>query len=341
MKKLLILLIPIIASFTVMAQPTLTNSTTSPVAGDKFYEHGCDLFGVSKGTAGAGVTWDMSALTQIYLDSLTYGPCIGTPYCDSFPGSNLSIDYGGGYYEYYIADTNKFAQSGDGDMSYMDYYPDPFALITYPMAYGPTFKTVDTMILESPKGGFYGGGIDTLEADGYGTLILPSGTYTNVLRVRMHVALTDSDLSTTPATVDTQVADVYMWWTPGFHNPLLMMSYDTLGGGALQGVSYYTKPAPPLMPSSVAPLNAGAGIRTYPNPATDNVHIVLSALAGGSATIATTDMVGRSIGEPQTVQLANGNNNINYSVSSLPAGIYLLRIQSDGNSVVKKIEVIK
>ncbi|MCW3124086.1 MAG: hypothetical protein JWQ38_3578 [Flavipsychrobacter sp.] len=332
----LLLLIPMAA----IAQPTLVNSTTSPVAGDKFYLHDCDPFGVSKGVSGAGVTWNFSSLVVLGVDSMEYAPCVGTPYCDSFPGSNLSINYGSGYYEYYVTDTAKFAQNGDGDMSSMEYYPDPFALINYPMTYGTT--SVDTMLIANYKGGYYSYGTDTMYGDGYGTLILPSGTYTNVLRVHMKLAMVDSDLSSGfPAIMDTSVADLYMWWQPGFHNPLLIMSYDTTGGGTLEDVAYFTKPATLVPPTLVHDPATDRAVTVYPNPASDHVYIHFIATTQQTISISLTDMLGRMIGSPVEQQVSQGAQDISYPVSSLVPGTYMLRLQTASGVFTNKLQVTR
>ena len=76
MKKTLqvALILPGVAN-ALYAQPTLTAATTNPVAGDIFCHHQCNQAGITKGSSGAGVTWDFSSLTQIAADTLSYMNC--------------------------------------------------------------------------------------------------------------------------------------------------------------------------------------------------------------------------------------------------------------------------
>jgi hypothetical protein len=230
---------------------------------------------------------------------LLYLACSGTPYCDSFPGSTLAIGYIGGYYEYYVTDARKLGQTGDGDMTGLQYYGDPIELLSYPMGFGTV--AVDTVASYNPTHADYTYGVDTLKGDAWGTLTLPSGTYANVLRVHIALINNDSDLSSGAPVVTRNRQDLYMWWTAGFHNPLLLMTYDTTGGASyLSGVAYYTKPVV-LLPTVVQGINSNMeGLTIYPNPAVGSVHIQYSSPDRQVVTISLTDMIGRTIGAPST-----------------------------------------
>ncbi len=339
MKQLFLFGACLLMTAAAFAQPTLTGATSNAVPGEGFIGHYCDTTGVTAGASGAGVTWNYASLTETQADTTIYAGCTGTLYCDSFPGSTLSTNDGMGYYEYYVTDATKFGQTGSGDSYGLEYYSKPLNLMMYPMTYG-TLK-LDTAVVAEPTYGDYTTYLDTLAGDGYGTLILPSGTYTNALRVHFVTILIDSSNYLGTPSVDTAREDLYMWWTPGFHNPLLLMGYDTSAGASyLSNVIYYTQ-APTLVPSSIKGLNSLGGVSIYPNPAADEVHIRYTATGNEQATISLTDMVGRTVGERLVENVTAGVNTINYSVASLPPGVYLMRIQTATNSVVRQITVGK
>lgn len=320
------------------AQPTLTNGNLSPVAGEKFYQFTCNTAGITNGASGAGVTWNFSGLTTVYTDSLEYIACMGTPYCDTFPGSTLSIDHGGGYYEYYITDANQFAITGYGDAPYSEYYSNPISMLNYPMTYGTT--SIDTYAYSQPFSPYYSNGVDTFHGDAWGTLILPSGTYTNTLRVHLVMTVHDSDLSGGSPVVTDHYSDLYFWYTPGFHNPLLTMYYDTIGTGTptLQDVVYYTEPASLKTKNSFVTQES---IEVYPNPVNDLLHIRYNASVAQNITLSVTDMAGRVVGSSVTNEVSKGANELTYPVNTLSAGMYIMKLQTPVNTIVKKIMVQK
>ena len=333
MKKLTLLLSGIFLTVCSFAQPTLTGANINPSAGERFYSHYCDTTGVSIGPSGGPVTWDMSGLASIFDDSTTYLACAATPYCYTFPGSTLAIDYGSDM-EYYITDASKFAVSGDWSSSGNTYYADPQDYIAYPMTYGTT--TLDTIIYGQPVDSIYTRGLDSMTGDAYGTLKLPTGTYINVLRVHMIAYSVDSFISGGVTYFDTSRGEGYLWWTPGFHNPLLLIGLDTAGSGTpyISTVIYYNQ----MLSLKAAQLaDAGGGVQVYPNPVKDEAHITFYAKDNEAVTITATDMTGRTVSAAMTENARQGQNDISYSTASLPAGMYLLRIQTADNTVLKKI----
>jgi type IX secretion system substrate protein len=337
MKKLSLLVLSLFAAISAFAQPTLTATDLNPVAGDKFYGQVCDPTGISNGASGPAVTWNLAGLTAMFMDTTIYVPCFGTYYCDSFPGSTLASSLGGGDYEYFITNTAGLAYSGVGQSSGSTYFRDFYTVISCPMTY--TTAVVDSYFASNPVNATYNYGVDTFTGDGYGTLVLPSGTYTNVLRVHVVSIDIDSDLSGGSPVVDTTRSEMYNWYIAGFHNPLLTMQYDSSGGvWSLSNVEYYTKPA---ITTGITQLNTAGGIEIYPNPASSTVSIHLTTRNGGPVSISATDIMGRSVGETLTANSTDGANEIHYSVASLPNGVYMLHIQSEGNSIIKKLQVIR
>ena len=69
-------------------------------------------------------------------------------------------------------------------------------------------------------------------------------------------------------------------------------------------------------------------ITIYPNPSHGEVTIVVNQ----PSTVSVTDLVGREIVPPTAV-------NDRLSMANLPAGVYLLRVSTDGATTVKKLLV--
>ena len=335
MKRVLAAFACILFGATSFAQPTITGAANNPVAGEVFYGHACDTTGANRGAAGAGVTWDLSGLTVYQQDTSAFVSCSSTPYCDSFPGSNIAISDGFGGYTYFITDAAKWAVNGYGSATATDnqHFSDPENIVSFPMTYN-TVKA-DTYSSAQPGIPWYSSGIDSFIADGYGTLILPSGSHTNVLRVRTITYSNDSDGSTAAMHVRSER---YMWFTPGFHFPLLVMTYDTSGGTPyLYDVTYYTGGTTAVNDIN----NSAAKLKVYPNPARGTINIACTSPSDQAATIILTDITGHAVWSSVNERLSGGVNNFSYSTGSLPSGIYLLRVQAGDTAMTEKVTVIK
>lgn len=318
------------------AQPTLTGANSNPVPGDRFFGKYCNTTGVSKGASGAGVTWNLSTLVATDFDTTIFVPCVGTAFCDTFPGSTVAVEYDGDF-DYYRTDASKFVYNGYGASGGCAYYSDPATRLAYPMSFNSFF--VDSYAMQQPAFQTYSYGIDSIFADAWGTLILPSGTYSNVLRVRYISYGTDSFAFTTPAVVEHRRAEQYCWFMPGFHYPLLMMYYDTSGSGtlSLKDVGYFTQP-----PTLVGSTNASSNkVAVYPNPADNFTSLQIESMHTCDATITTTDMLGRAVGNVVKENLPAGKTELRYDLSGLPPGMYVLSIVTPYFREQKKVQVLR
>jgi len=78
-------------------------------------------------------------------------------------------------------------------------------------------------------------------------------------------------------------------------------------------------------------------VNVYPNPATDVVRVKLNALSSGNAQMFVTDMTAKPVMQ-KTLGLTMGENNVELQISSLPAGVYMMKIvTADGTSVSRKL----
>lgn len=89
---------------------------------------------------------------------------------------------------------------------------------------------------------------------------------------------------------------------------------------------------------SVPQLAANIGIKAYPNPVGDNLHIQLDHADAGTYSFIITDISGRNIvSQNATITAADYNTNIN--TSSLIKGFYLLQIVKD--DAQRTIQLVK
>ncbi len=118
------------------------------------------------------------------------------------------------------------------------------------------------------------------------------------------------------------------------------MYYDTIGTGTptLQDVVYYTEPASLKTKNSFVTQES---IEVYPNPVNDLLHIRYNASVAQNITLSVTDMAGRVVGSSVTNEVSKGANELTYPVNTLPAGMYIMKLQTPVNTIVKKIMVQK
>jgi hypothetical protein len=344
MKKVFTLLLAFsfYASFT-NAQITLHASTNNPVPGDGFIGHVVDTNGVTMGAAGPSVTWNFAALVDHAFDTVYYYTCPTTPACDSFSTSNV-VAFNHIYYGYDTTSSSAFAGVGIDSGGRDFHITGTYDILVYPYTFNTLHKDTST-ITYSPTTGVYAfqATYQNMVGDGYGTLILPTGTFTNVLRIHRTAIVHDSiEITGLFSEVTTVQTDFYEWYdTTGFHNPLYTITYDTTS----TGVSYvssavYYKTGPPLgLNNSVV---NGNSLAVYPNPVSDVINVNFSLTASDDATITLTDLMGRIVNTLTYNKLNSGLNKASIPTSTLPPGIYLLRLQSSsGYNTTQKVVVEK
>lgn len=320
------------------AQPTLSAATNNPVVGDLFIGHHADTAGPTMGIPGAGVTWNFTALIETSRDTTSYVSCPATPYCDSFSGSTVVMK-NGDTYQYCVTSPGKFTILGafaDGALLKFDNTKD---VLRFPMTYGTI--QIDTVVTAMPPSG--GAGIvmkhiDSTTADGYGTLKLPSGTYPNVLR--LHIVTHNVVTIEFPDTVLTMESreEGYEWYMPGFHSPLLTMSYDSTGGNHLTDIIYYTKPAPAA--TAIAEVETVKKLNVYPNPASDAVNIQFDVESPGPTAITLKDLAGRTVASTEQY-MSSGNYVLDYKLPAVPDGLYVLSVQYSGGMLTNRLIIKK
>lgn len=335
MKQTLLLFVGCLFGAAAEAQPVLNATAINPVHGDFFYEHGVSP-SVSQGAAGANITWDFSAITQTHLDSTEYFACDSTPYCGTFPGSNIAA-FAYGDYEYYNASSTALTVLG-AHTSGMDIVAnDPVDQLRYPFVYGQSY--VDTLYFGSSSLDEYYTEIDSFIYDGYGTIMLPPGTDTGVVRIHNITYTHDSSSS---FGVEDSRTESYYWYKPGTHNYIMEIDYDTSGNAGIPYVTYaayYTAKQHTEGIENVTSLKASMGL--YPNPVSDVLHIQFRAPRADNITLVISDITGRIIDTTNKNDIAGGTGIIDYPVNDLPAGVYIAQLYSKAGNVSQKFTVAK
>ena len=330
MKKTLLSLATIVASVSAMyAQPVLSGTDLNPVPVETFYGHQTDTTGIVITAPGASLTWNYATLTETGLDTTTYLACTATPYCDSFAGSNI-VSFDNTNYVYGIANSSRFSFIGaytSGTYGHITHGMND--IMMYPLHYNDTHKDTFDFNLTFMGFAISHHEIDSMVYDAYGTLTLPSGTYPNAVRVHRFKLSKDSSLFTGASLA---LVETYEWFTSGFHNPLFTYTLDTSGGTMAE---YYVQNR--ALATSV--VNEANSLSVYPNPASDIVNLNFALPANQPATITLSDMTGRTVSSISVNATTGNNNNISIPVANIPAGMYLVQLQSASGNITRKVSI--
>lgn len=315
------------------AQPTLIAATNTPLAGDVNVAHLLDSNSVAIGASGATVTWNFGSVVDTATDTTRFLSCTSTPYCDSFSGANLA-SFDGSDYTYIVTSAAKVTAIGGHSGSDFIHFTDPKDFIRFPFTYNNSW--VDTASVP-----FSGASIDFVDsntADAYGTLVLPSGTYSNALRVH---TVTHEDIVFGGVPMSSSRTESYSWYAPGIRTPLMIIDLDTTGTGMLHlnQARYYTTSGATTGVNDAQTITSGLNI--FPNPAINLVHITFNLATTADASVIISDLTGRTIATIAGNGLVKGANDLSYSVSELPAGVYILQLHTAEGNTTQKFVVSK
>ncbi len=239
------LLLLCVTSLAASAQPVIQYANIVP-NGTSFALHLVTDPGASNPLPdGANITWDFSSATlQMNVGTLAWVDPSSTPYGSSYPASNkaqLLTSPAGTTYSYFNAQPAQLDQLADAiGGSSATTFSDPKTPLVFPFNYQGSF--VDNYNNGSPQS-------VTRAYTGYGTVILPTGTYTNVAKITSSSGAIDF-LTTNP------VAQ--------------LVSIESDGSVIVAG--------DPV--SGVGELAGAALLQAFPNPATDQLTVTGSRTVG-------------------------------------------------------------
>ncbi|MFC5270579.1 T9SS type A sorting domain-containing protein [Adhaeribacter terreus] len=337
------LLLPFLIAFfsfnfsgSVKAQPTLTAVNTNVQIGEYFpvYEFSVNnaVFNNALAT-GNNFTWNYSGLSG------RSGSGIGVQYQPNliignnpFPAANAVLN---SFLKY------DFIQTSNDSVSLLGHFnnfteevlrfSNPVKLLTYPFTYNSFFMDsfAGTGTSMGPIVNF--GGYITVTGDGDGTLMLPIGTASNVLRVKsIKVTITNSSIDSTT---------ILDWYLPGVHLPVLRVmkdSYFSANYSATTYEGYYLNHNTLGLKEELA---TQLNLQTFPNPATSEVTVQSYLKMPSEVKLLVTDALGKEVLHLKENVSASGNYSRKFDVSNLPKGVYLVRLKTADQVAVKKLLV--
>ena len=212
------------------------------ISGNEYYNTGnviqmvnCYSSGIVAGATGAGVVWNFSTLTASGGYSTT---TILHDTSTLFYTSNLMELMPDGTTDYVLENSSNTYINGvyDPGTGYTTYY-DNYDISKRPFIFDTAY--VDSYYINTPATNTYGTGVLTETGDSYGTLILPTGTFTNVLRIRK----LQEEIDTTGTTYLYTISVSYLWFDNSHAAPLLRMDSVSNIARQTQDVMYLSMPA--------------------------------------------------------------------------------------------------
>lgn len=318
-----------IASSSVMmqayAQSTLTKANNGYVVGTTFQISTTNLTG--GGADGNGISWDMSANSQSGNSTANMLAPSATTAGSSFTMSNVAVSTGGGTLYYDVNNNGLFhwGLEGGGAKFVMT---NPEEQLRYPMTVGTSYTDDWTGLFTAPSFSAQRGGTTTVTCNSYGTLILPQGTFTNVLKVKQEQNYADTLNGIPVLTYDVEITQ---WLSPDQH--YILASYTS--SSFTNPFSYINSSSNPTGIGQVMDMEDIVSV--YPNPATDYIRMKATSNIRLKK-VFLTDLSGKIMQEWTNIaDLYQSGLNI----SHLPAASYILHAESiegykAGTIIVKK-----
>jgi hypothetical protein len=335
MKKLFAFVFSL-ASVAAFAQLTSANHT--PTNGDQYKMHMCDSTNISPGAAGSNVTWNFSSLNT-HTSSVRTFDVASISGNTTYPNAALTISSTVDDPAYYSASSSSFMFHGGqiaiGTVKGSLAYSSPAIYMSYPLAMGnsSTVATAGSVFVTAPappapaNGTFVG--TSKVEADGTGTLVLPSSvTYTNVMRV-----MTTQTINFNVMVQGTILQTIYDYYSAGTKYPILSITVYSLNSAFGSGTSTVVlrnkesvfTPSVPTTTTAIVQQDAVV-LRAYPNPSSSMINI--SVENNFSGTISVFDLTGRVV---MKEQISSANSSIN--VSGLNNGLYIFQLKDRSDHV--------
>ncbi len=291
---------------------------------------------VDEGTAGPNQVWDFSGLkiegdlTSYMLDAQQ------TPKGKLIPEANAVIQEGPNNF-YFRVSKNVIEEYGLTSSNAVYRYDQPLIKIKFPFHYGDQcqgqFRGTDVN-----NSGVHLNGVYKIEADAYGTLILPGNTtIKNVLRLKSTRTDTAGNSSNTTVT--------YRWYSSDVRYPLLtIIKYENAGKSNTAVTAYYadagniSKSSPSTSEENLVS-NEDIKLSVFPNPYSETANINYQLFKQNYVKIEIIDNIGKTV-----CTLVNQNQTEGQYTKTFVAtdygqkqGLYFVRITVGDNVVVKKI----
>lgn len=322
----------LIASAPAFAQ-TLDQGNIAPVLGDQYTLHLAQY--LPPGNSGSGQTWNFAGITSLTTGDVIYVSVASTPNGSNYPQATLAAMQSG-YADYFKLTSAGLEMVGAELPGVTFHFGDPEMYLQYPSSMGTTWSDTwtatyiinDTIVNRS--------GTVTGNVDGTGTLVMPYGTVSNVVRVKVVENYSDAAQGITVATF---VSTNYYYYKPGIHSPLVQTSRLITTSHGTPSTSQHAKWLDGSQVGIQELLQNAIGVDLYPNPASNSSTMVFSSSNGGSHSVDVLDANGRVV-RHEDLMVQPGIYRQDLDLQGLPSGHYMVRITAkDGSQGMQRLVV--
>jgi hypothetical protein len=294
--------------YNVYAQPVLTAANTNPQIGEAFHWFNGNNVS-SPGNSGTNQVWNFSSLTASFPSTDTVILPSSALHGSDFPTSDFSF-FDNASYDFFSANIDSLNYLGGGSLSWERIDSNPETYLIYPFSFNSTFT--DNYINSFFNSGTLSWvvGSETVTCDGSGVLELPYGTFNDVLRIKR----IENEAWTTNGVHSNITSTKYLWYLPGIHQPILILTYSSSTGSYM--TEYLSEQTVGI--SEYKYLNA---VSYFPNPFSNSMKIDFEkTVRNGIITIY--NMQGQLVKELRNL------SGLSFTIlrSNLPAGIYYFQI---------------
>ncbi|MEL7532864.1 MAG: T9SS type A sorting domain-containing protein [Bacteroidota bacterium] len=316
------------------AQSTVTADFLVPEIGDSIYLS--TIAYSPPDTIGGMQLWDYSNVIPLATNLTTIVDPMMAPSNVSFPEATFASMTQTQDTEFIQVTDSSYVRLGVNTATVFIDYSVAETILKFPMQYQDTFRTEFRGQYESAGTTVYREGITRGEYDAYGTLILPWGTITDVVRIHLVSTTSDSvDLGSGPFFFNT-TTDSYLWIKEGADFQLFGIYSVDSGTGALTQYAVFQEE--PSFSTAISDGRfKGARLKVYPNPAKEQITLDLQLEEAHQVSILIENQMGQVVKYLDQGLLGFGNHERAYDVSDLSAGVYFLRIQNEVGSIQQKI----
>ena len=280
------------------SQPVVNSSNVaSNFQADFYYSLATEFF---PGPAGANQTWDFSHIDGDFLGSDTALPVAGSPFAANFPTANYLYKFSGPltegdlyFYHNLTAEKFEIITLGYNGSTGDNFSPNPKTYVTFPYVYNTVFTDTFQSTTDSGPTTF------TATYDGYGTLIMSFGTFTNVVRQKV---------------VSNGVTN-YNWFNVSPFYPILQTVFEENMLGIVQDQTQL----------DITDNETAGSAAVYPNPVRDVVHINLASQISGPVTISVYNLAGQMVYNQKSDL---DESHVSADIQHLSPGLYFVEIST-------------
>ncbi|MEE4258064.1 MAG: T9SS type A sorting domain-containing protein [Bacteroidales bacterium] len=342
MKKFYLSVCLVLCSIVLFAQPTLDYPQNAPEIGDIMEIQFVSPEGLSSGAAGPDATWDFSSLTNVWdPGQITVISPASAPSGNDFPDANIVLNMNDTIYTYAKTDETGFYYLGSqittAQIPVLFIYSNIRTYLQFPFTYGDSFTDDYTGVSTAMMTEIRLTATSSVAADAYGTLILPTGTYSDVLRTltidnEIDSIFVNDIFVSTIVTNRTQ----YHWFAPNSKGPLFSMEISDCTG-VCDTTCYYTMLEAGFQES---PKETLTELSTYPNPADDHITVSFRKMQHNTVTISVVNQIGQVVIERGLPESKFGSVKERFDISSLPSGIYFANVcDKSGVQITEKFVI--